>query len=132
MSGSIIPTLRYRDAKAAIEFLEDALGFEALMVIEGDGGIIEHSQLRHGTGMVMVSSLRNSEWEQLIDDGEDPAGRGATYVVVDDPYKHAEHARTGGAEILVEPEEQDYGGAVYTLRDPEGNIWSFGSYDPWV
>lgn len=132
MSGSIIPTLRYRDAKAAIDFLEKALGFHVLMLVEADEGIVEHSQLTHGTGMVMVSSVRDSEWERLIDDGGEPVGGGATYVVIEDPYAHAEQSRAQGAEILSEPEEQDYGGAVYTLRDPEGNIWSFGSYDPWA
>lgn len=48
MSGSIIPTLRYRDAHAAIAFPEEALGFEPLLVVEGDGGIVEHAQLTHG------------------------------------------------------------------------------------
>ncbi len=132
MSGTIIPTLRYRNAHAAIELLEKALGFEVLMVIEGEAGIVEHSQLRHGTGMVMLSSVRDNEWQQMVDDGRDPAGRGVNYVVVADPYAHAEHARSQGAEIVQEPEEQDYGGAVYTLRDFEGNVWSFGSYDPWT
>ena len=59
----------------------------------------------------------------------DPApGR---YLVVDDVTARAERARAAGAEIVIEPEEQDYGGANYTARDPEGNLWNFGSYDPW-
>ncbi|MGB7860001.1 MAG: VOC family protein [Acidimicrobiia bacterium] len=132
MSGSIIPTLRYRDAHAAIEFFQRALGFELVMLVEGQDGVVEHSQLKHGSGMVMVSNVRDNEWQKIVDDGRDPTGRGVNYVVVADPYAHAEHARSSGAEIVAEPEEQDYGGAVYTLRDPEGNIWSFGSYDPWA
>lgn len=67
-----------------------------------------------------------------MDDGPDPAGRGSTYIVVDHPYSHAENARPQGAEIVQEPAEQDYGSAVHTLKDFEGNTWSFGSYDPWV
>lgn len=31
----------------------------------------------------------------------------------------------------MEPEDQDYGGRLYSCRDPEGNLWNFGSYDPW-
>ena len=130
MSSTIIPTLRYRDAQAAIEFLQNVLGFEATMVVEGDGGVIEHAQLRHGTGMVMVSSIRDNEYQQAVDDGRDPTGSGAVYVVIDDPYAYADHARSFAANIVMEPEEQDYGGAAYTLKDHEGNIWSFGSYDP--
>lgn len=131
MSASIIPTLRYRDAPAAIEYLQNVLGFDAVMVIEGERGIIEHSQLRHGSGMVMVSSIRDSDFEKAIDDGRDPTGSGSIYVVVDDPYAHADKARSFGANIVMEPEEQDYGGAAYTLKDHEGNVWSFGSYNPW-
>ena len=132
MSSTIIPTLRYRDAPAAIEFLQNVLGFEAELVVDGEGGIIEHAQLRHGTGMVMLSSFRDNEYQQAIDDGRDPAGTGATYVVVSDPYAHADKARSFGATIIMEPEEQDYGGAAYTLKDHEGNVWSFGSYNPWT
>lgn len=132
MSGSIIPTLRYRDAHAAIEFLQKALGFELGLMVEGEAGVVEHAQLTHGTGMVMVSSVRENEWQEMVDDGRDPAGRGVNYVVVEDAYAHAKNARAHGGELVAEPEEQDYGGAVYTLRDFEGNIWSFGSYDPWA
>jgi len=132
MSSTIIPTLRYRDAPAAIEYLQNVLGFEAVLVVDGDGGIIEHAQLRHGTGMVMLSSIQDSEYQQAADDGRDPTGTGAMYVVVDDPYAHADKARSFGANIIMEPEEQDYGGAAYTLKDHEGNVWSFGSYNPWT
>ena len=34
-------------------------------------------------------------------------------------------------EIVMAPEDQDYGGRLYSCRDPEGNLWNFGSYDPW-
>ena len=37
-----------------------------------------------------------------------------------------------GAEILIEPAQQDYGGSNYIVQDPEGNVWSFGSHDPWA
>ena len=56
----------------------------------------------------------------------------APYIVIDDVDAHAERARAAGAEIIVEPEDQDYGGRVYSARDPEGYVWSFGSYDPWA
>ena len=131
MSATVIPTLRYRDAQAAIEYLQNVLGFEATMVVEGEGGVIEHAQLKHGTGMVMLGSIGDGEYDRVAGDGRDPIGAGATYVVIDDVYGHAARARSYGADIVVEPEEQDYGGAAYTLRDHEGNVWSFGSYNPW-
>ena len=36
------------------------------------------------------------------------------------------------ADIVLPPSEKDYGGRGYTARDPEGNVWSFGDYDPWA
>ena len=129
MSSTVVPALRYADAVAAIEFLTNAFGFEARMVVEGPGGSIEHAQLVHGTGMVMLGSDRDDQFGTFVRSG----GRSSTsvYVVVDDVAAHAEVARAAGADIVSEPEEQDYGGSNYVVRDPEGNIWSFGEYTPW-
>jgi uncharacterized glyoxalase superfamily protein PhnB len=127
-----IPVLRYRDAKAAIGFLVDAFGFEARLVVEGDGGLIEHAQLVHGDGMVMLGSARDDEYSRLIGlEGDATQSASSLYVMVDDVTAHAEHTRRAGAEILIEPSEQYYGGSDYTTRDPEGNVWSFGSDNPW-
>jgi uncharacterized glyoxalase superfamily protein PhnB len=58
------------------------------------------------------------------------AGQGWLYVVVDDPDAHHERAKAAGAEIVRELEDQDYGSRDYSARDPEGNLWSFGTYNP--
>jgi len=131
MSATVIPVLRYRNAPAAIEFLQNVLGFEATLVVDGKDGLIEHAQLTHGTGMVMLASVTESAYQRAASGNEDPPGIGATYVVVEDVYAHAAKARSFGADIILEPAEQDYGGASYTVKDPEGNVWSFGSYNPW-
>lgn len=130
MSSTVIPALRYADAQAAIEFLKAAFGFEVAMVVEGEGGIIEHAQLVHGTGMVMLGSDRDDEFGAVVHS----SGRSATsiYVVVDDVKAHVAQARAAGADIITEPEEQDYGGSSYVVRDPEGIVWSFGNYSPWI
>lgn len=119
----VIPTLRYRDAPAAIEFLVNALGFERNMVVDGGAGRIEHAQLSHGTGMVMVGSSRE-------DDMFSELGPVSIYVIVDDVLAHHERAQAAGAEVVMAPEEQDYGGWSYTVKDSEENLWSFGSYTP--
>ena len=51
-------------------------------------------------------------------------------MVVADVPAHAERARAAGADIFMPPEAKDYGGWGYGARDPEGNAWSFGDYDP--
>ena len=33
-------------------------------------------------------------------------------------------------EIVMEPHDTDYGSREYGARDPEGNLWSFGTYLP--
>ena len=130
MSSTVIPALRYNNAPAAIEFLVNAFGFTAQMVVEGENGIIEHAQLVHGTGMVMLGSDRDNAFGEHVH--SDAGSSISLYVIVDDVEAHADRARTAGAEIVMEPEEQDYGGSNYAAKDPEGNVWSFGDYSPWA
>ena len=54
----------------------------------------------------------------------------AIYVVLDDPDAHHARAVEAGAQIIRPPTDQDYGGRTYEARDLEGNVWSFGTYDP--
>jgi uncharacterized glyoxalase superfamily protein PhnB len=133
MSSPVIPTLRYHDAAKAIDWLVDAFGFERHLVVEGEEGRIDHAQLTFGSGMLMCGSHDDHggygdlvRTVRLVG-----APTGGIFVVVDDVDAHAERARAAGAEIVQPPEDQDYGGRNYTCRDLEGNVWSFGSYDPW-
>ena len=134
---SIIPCLRYRDAPAAIQFLVDAFGFErrAVHADETDPKVVHHAQLVKDGNMIMLSTVGNSEWAEkagLRTVAEAGGNTQAPYIVIDDVDFHAARARAAGAEIIGEPENQDYGGRVYSARDPEGHVWSFGSYDPWA
>lgn len=137
MTATIIPTLRYQDAHKAIDFLCEAFGFERHMVVEADDGGIAHAQLvlgaGAGSGMIMVGTARDDAFGelQLPADPDQPVTQSA-YIVVDDPEAHCERARDAGATIVLEPEVQDYGGSLYACRDPEGQLWNFGSYDPFA
>lgn len=123
---NIYPVLRYRDAHAAIDFLCEAFGFERHAVYESDDGAVEHAQLAFGSGMLMLSTETDADPR----DWGKHAGNGWNYVVVEDPDAHYSRAKAAGATILRELEDQDYGSRDYSARDPEGNIWSFGTYDP--
>jgi uncharacterized glyoxalase superfamily protein PhnB len=81
--------------------------------------------------MVMVGSDRNDNafGEHVSSSGTTPIG---LYVIVADVGTHAQQARAAGAEIVMAPKGEDYGGSSYTAKDPEGNVWSFGDYDPWA
>jgi uncharacterized glyoxalase superfamily protein PhnB len=55
-------------------------------------------------------------------------GTGASYVVARDVDALYARAREAGAELLQAPADRDYGSRDFIARDPEGNLWSFGTY----
>jgi uncharacterized glyoxalase superfamily protein PhnB len=131
--ANVIPTLRYNDAPAAIEWLCEAFGFEKLLVVPGDVGTIAHAELGFGNGMVMLGTARDDEFGKLVKPPRALGGTGSqgSYIIVEDADKHYGRALAAGAEVVMEIEDQDYGGRGYSCRDPEGHVWSFGTYDPW-
>ncbi|HEY4292581.1 VOC family protein [Luteibacter sp.] len=137
MNSTIIPCLRYKDALAAIDFLCSAFGFEAQAVYKNadDPRIVDHAQLTHRGGMIMLGSVRNdTAFSQYIVQPDDVRGMETQCpcVIVEDVRAHYDKARNAGAVVVDEYEEKEYGGAGYSARDPEGHLWYFGSYDPWV
>jgi uncharacterized glyoxalase superfamily protein PhnB len=123
---SIYTTFRCRDAMAEIEFLERAFGFERGAVHQGEDGTVHHAELRFAGEWIMLGSHSTGEDGRMAFDG----GPAWVYVVIDDPDAHYERARANGAEIVRELTDEDYGSRGYTARDPEGNLWSFGTYRP--
>ena len=128
---NIFPALTYTDAAAAIEWLGDALGFEPQSVHRGDDGTVEHAELRHGAGLIMLGQNRDSGWlgARELDPGSSPM---SVYVVVDDPDALHERAVAAGAEVIYGLTDQPYGSREFGVRDLEGNAWSFGTYDPYA
>ena len=127
---AIIPYIRYEDAPAMLDWLERAFGFERHAVHE-DGGKVAHAEITFAGGMFMVGSTGGDGPESAVTPNQ-LGGRatGGMYVVVEDVDAHCERAREAGAEIIREPEDQEYGSRDYSARDPEGHIWSFGTYRP--
>jgi len=137
MRHEIIPNLRYADAPRAIEFLCAAFGFERQAVYpdDKDPHIIHHAQLTWNDRMVMISSAYDTDHARVAKMKTAAEAGGSTvglYLIVEDVDAHAARARAAGAEIFLGPDDKDYGGRGYSARDPEGNVWSFGSYDPWA
>jgi uncharacterized glyoxalase superfamily protein PhnB len=135
--SAIIPTLRYEDAPAAIDFLCAAFGFErrAVHADPEDPRTIHHAQLALDGNMIMLSSVRESPYASaapMLTARQAGGCTMASYIVLEDVDGHAAQAKAAGADIFMPPEDQDYGGRVYSCRDPERNVWSFGSYDPWA
>lgn len=124
---TVYPTLLYRDAKAAVQHLTRAFGFTEEVVYAGEDGTVLHAELSFGNGMVMLGSKGSGD---VFDTAMSDSGPAAVYLVVEDTDAHFSRAREAGAEILMEPTDQEYGSREYMARDSEGNIWSFGTYAP--
>jgi uncharacterized glyoxalase superfamily protein PhnB len=123
----IWPVLTYRDAPAAVTFLTETFGFEpgGVYTRDDDPSVVEHAELRWpGGGGVMFGSAGK-------DDGPFGArmpGNDSVYVVCEDPDGLFARATAAGARVVRGLADEDYGSRGFTVRDPEGNLWSFGTY----
>lgn len=127
-------SLFYRDAATAIDWLCRAFGFEVRLKIEGDDGVIIHSELTFGEALIMVGQEGKDDpgrsWRTAM---QSPASLGGAntqsiMLYVDDADAHCDQARAAGAEIVDEPKLHDYGEEYwadrsYGARDPEGHVW---------
>lgn len=118
----------------AIDWLCATFGFQRQLVVADDHGGIAHAQLAlaDGSGLVMLGSLHDNEYGRLMRQPDEIGGcTQSIYVVVKDAEALYRAAVDGGAQIVIDIKDEDYGGQGFTCRDPEGHIWSFGTYDPW-
>lgn len=120
----IVASLRYNDSKPALEWLQQVIGLEPGLIVENPDGTIAHAELWSDGSCVMMGQMHDIvPWH--------PApGNASFYVMVDDADRHFDVTSARGAEILTTPYDTDYNSREYTLRDPEGNVWSFGTFVP--
>ena len=116
-SATVIPVLVYPDVRAAVEWLEQALGFEERVQIGED----HRSQMRFGDGALIVADVR--EGQRRAPGPDDLTHQ--VMVRVEDARAHFEHVREQGAKILMEPTDFEYGERQYTIEDPWGHRWTF-------
>ena len=135
LTGSVlIPSLRYKDAPAAIAWLEQTFGFERHAVYDGPDGTVAHAELRFGNGMVMLGSASNEgPLRHLYVTPAEIDGRVTSpfYLIVKDCEPAYARAVAAKADIVREMKIMEYGGKAFTVRDPEGYLWSVGEYSPW-
>jgi uncharacterized glyoxalase superfamily protein PhnB len=124
---TVWPVLTYRNAPAAIEFLAKAFGFEqrAAYTRDGDPSIIEHAQMSWPLGGGVMFGTAGKDDSPFA---RRTPGNDAVYVVCADPDALFERAVEAGAEVVRGLVDEDYGSRGFTVRDPEGNLWSFGTY----
>lgn len=125
----ISSSLYYENAKEAIAWLSKAFGFEVQLVVEGDGGRVEHSELVFGGGLIMVGEPKDKF--PLSRTPKQAGGNTQNMMVyVDDVEAHIARARGAGAKIITEPQTHDYGEEYWTDRGYEcedigGHRWWF-------
>jgi uncharacterized glyoxalase superfamily protein PhnB len=114
-SATVTPVLIYPDVRAAVEWLESALGFEEKVRI----GDAHRSQLQVGPdGAVVVADVRR---DQVA-----PSGEVVTHLVkirVEDVDAACARASEAGARLLDEPATHEYGERSCVVEDPGGHRW---------
>ena len=127
---NVIPFLHYDDPAAAVEWLSAAFGFECTQVDRGENGRIAHAELRFEDGMVMLGSAGDNGFGMKTARELGAVTQGV-YLIVDPGIDvHFERAVAAGAEVVRALHDTDYGSQDYAVRDPEGNLWDFGTYRP--
>ena len=130
----VIPSVVYRDANAAITWLKQALGFTEHAVYRDEQGRVQHAELLFSNGMLMLGTAGlnkdSSAWYVTPADAGDKV-TSSTYLIVEDCAPVWQSAQASNAEVLIPLRTMDYGGQAFTVRDPEGHVWSLGEYDPW-
>ena len=119
----LYPSLRYKDAKAAHQWLQDAFGFEPVELYEDDSGNVVHAEMRWGSDLIMFGTAREDRYGRRV-------GQGWIYATCDDPDALYARATKAGAEVTMELTDQEYGSRDFGVRDLEGNQWNFGTYEP--
>jgi len=125
----LYPCLRCRDADAMIRWLRDVLGFRERVAYRDKQGIVHHAELVLGSSILMLGQARDDAYGRVAAPMEARRTDGVYVAVEDADALHAKVQEAGG-EIVMPLADTDYGSRDFACRDPEGNLWSFGTYWP--
>ena len=120
----VTPYLYYKDAGAALDFITGVFGFKEAVRMSGEDGVVNHAEVELDGSHLMLGAPSEGY--------RSPRELGGTtqsvYVYVDDVDAHLEHARSNGAEVVRDVEDQFYGDRSYGAKDPEGHEWFFATH----
>ena len=131
--SSVAAAMRYRDVAAASDWLCAAFGFQKQVVAASETGVVHYAQLTFGHAMLMLAPVRDTPLGKYMKQPDEIGGAEtqSCYLLVSDADAHYARAKASGAEIILDVQDDEFGGRSYACRDPEGHIWNFGTYDPW-
>jgi uncharacterized glyoxalase superfamily protein PhnB len=126
LNPTVYPGLFYDDAEAAMAWMERTLGCERREDHRDDDGNVVHAEMALDSAVIMLSSAGV---------GREPfnairAGGTLVYIAVDEVDSLYERVKRADGDIALDLTETDYGSRDFTVRDPEGTLWSFGTYRP--
>ena len=124
----IYPTFRFRNAASMIAWLEKAFGF-TVHARHMAGDAVAHAELAFGSSMIMCGDEKDDQYGNLVGKASGQDGK-SLYIAVDDVDAIFARAKAAGATIEEGLTERDYGSREFICRDPEGNLWCFGTYWP--
>jgi uncharacterized glyoxalase superfamily protein PhnB len=134
IAPALTVSLVYDDARQGIRWLVDVLGFRVATCYETPDGDVAFAELVWKTGVVFVSGRppSNNPWSRV--------GPASVALAADDPQAvdHLyQRAVATGAEVVRPmhnartPAFPD-GSHQFDLRDPGGNLWTVGTFQPRV
>lgn len=117
--------LQCTDARAQIDWMVESLGFVESFVVHSGDGTVAHAELLwpEGGGVMLGERRRTAD-----DPHATRAGSGLAFLVTADSDAVYARATAAGADVVMEMHDTDYGDHGFTVRDPEGNVWSLGLY----
>ena len=117
--NEIIPVVAYEDIRAAHDGLVDVLGFESGGLYELPDGTVIHGEVCAGSNRIWLHAVAGG----LETPRRTSVATSGIVVFVPNVDEHFAYAKAKGAEIVREPEDQEYGLRDYGARDPEGHPW---------
>jgi uncharacterized glyoxalase superfamily protein PhnB len=131
-SPTVTPSVVYTEASAGIDWLTRVLGMKVLSRYPGPDGGVAFAELGWRTGVVFVSSRAPADnpWSKVGIASISLAAPDAETV-----RRHFHQAVAAGADVVRDLHVSrtpafPQGSAQFDLRDPEGNLWTVGTYQP--
>jgi uncharacterized glyoxalase superfamily protein PhnB len=132
LAPPLVPAVAYNDAPAGIRWLTDVLGLRVVRTFEMPDGTIAHAELAWRTSVVFVHTRppKENPWSVV-----GPASIALAVETANQVDRHYERARAAAADIVRHAYDSKTpafpdGSRQFDVRDPEGNLWTVGTYRP--
>lgn len=128
--ANLIPVVRYADCNAATTMFTEVFGFTLGNVFRDDAGLVMHGEFSFGHGGVMIGPVADTPFGKYMRQPKEAGGITASFfVIVTDPDAILAKCEAARLEILMPLRDESYGSREFTVRDAEGHIWTFGTYE---